>query len=192
MAERLYTTDELLRIIKLPPRTHGRWLSKNYTAPVERGAGRGKSHMWDAAAGLWEMALDELFLLWPKADIQIFLGKVDDSDDFRTPLRLEDGPTIVSYLRKHKNFMRYTKGHVFAFIVALLCGYRIGTDGKPTMERFVEVHVSPLDLALTNIQNFMLGPGFSSSGGDYVRSVSLINLELLNAYFNQEAKRMGI
>lgn len=192
VTERLYTTDELLRIIKVPPRTHNRWLQHKFIEPVVRGVGRGKSHMWDRTTGIWEMALDELFSVYPNTSTSVELRGIGP-DDPQGPLELTQSALIVDYLKKHRDILRHKNGRICPFIVSILGGYKNGPDGKPTNKRFVEVYVEPIGTTQNNIDFFLGARGEPLTCRQWtVRTVSLIGLEQLNAYFGSEEQRMGI
>ncbi len=185
----LLTSDELILVTGVARRTHNRWVGSGYNPPIRRGGGRGKTSKFDKANCVWAMALDELFNLWPHADVSVYLDEVNDPPPLEgPPYSLKDGNIILDYLREQDS-----KSWVsFDVAVFIFCGNK-GVIDNPSPERFVEVLITPMENATTYLANYIdvAQPAFSTSvGGQLIKSVSIINLNRLSKQVEYKAKQL--
>ncbi len=199
MAQGLYTTQEIRLITGTAQRTQDRWLKKGNLAPVERGVGRGKPHLFDKACGVWAMALDEIFSLWPrtKSKCEVYLDFVSTTSHrhppSQGPFSLEDGERILNYIREQEQ-RQSNYPHPFGLIVQILNGNK-GHFLNPSSERSVEIHITPIERALDDIGRFLANPimpVFENQAGDEIKSISGISLARLSRRFDLQRDMLKI
>jgi hypothetical protein len=129
------TTQELLELTGINPRTFTNWTRKLWLPPWIPGRGRGHQNLFDLYAVAWAMTLSEIFRLWPEADTPVQLGSwqpVGEGYSYVwSKTVLSDGAGILKFLRAPNPFLH--QGTVVLLAQGIIDG---------TRDRFAEVRIS--------------------------------------------------
>jgi hypothetical protein len=188
-----FTTDELIRIAKVDPKTFPAWARKRWVPPLETGGGRGHQNKFDRYGVAWAVTLKEIFLIWPKVSSPVYL--FEDKAPRWKKCKLSDGKTILDYLRTGPPW----PGHLITpsdMVVDFTTGL-VGLPGitKPN-RRFAELSIRPAERFLDLIKDwFDQGdiPYTTSSKGKQLRTVrcaAVMNLSQIFNYVDFMAERL--
>jgi hypothetical protein len=176
----LYTTDEAVKITKIPRATWNRYVEKRWLEPEKIGGGRGKQSEFNRWALGWAMGLRETFNLYPRANINVYLfDKTKDKtpQQWSKPLKLKGEPI--------QNFIQNWWEHGWEpLAIRLNCCY-IGVAATLTTKRFAEILIGPMAktrLLLKNWEERSVVPYTTSDRGPQfgtIASVAVINLDQL-------------